>query len=195
MWLPNEDKYNQRKNELLDGLVVAMGGRVAEEVVFGDVTSGAVGDIRMATNTARRMVCEWGMSEKVGMVGYGDDSEPIFLGRDMAQTRAYSEETAKLIDSEVKHLVDTGYNTAKELISKNREALDAIAKALLEYESLDGTQIRELMETGSMSNPPKIGGGEGDQTEETDEARDQEEDEEKGRTPPLDADGLAGAPA
>lgn len=95
MWLPVEDKYNNRKNELLDDLVVAMGGRVAEEIVFGDVTSGASGDIRMATSIAKKMVCEWGMSHEIGMVGHADGNEHVFLARDMARSRDYSELTAQ----------------------------------------------------------------------------------------------------
>jgi cell division protease FtsH len=154
MWLPAEDKYNNRKNELLDSLVVAMGGRVAEEIVFGDVTSGASGDIRMATNIAKKMVCEWGMSESLGMVEYGDSNEHVFLARDMARSRDYSEATAQKIDGEVKLLIDTAYARATDLLKKNRAQLDAIAKALLEYETLDASHIRDLMEHGEMRNPP-----------------------------------------
>ncbi|MEM9482036.1 MAG: ATP-dependent zinc metalloprotease FtsH, partial [Verrucomicrobiota bacterium] len=98
MWLPEEDKYNNRKNELVDNLIVTMGGRVAEEITFGDVTSGASGDIKMATDLARKMVCQWGMSEELGMVEYGDHQEHLFLARDMAAGRNYSEDTAQKID-------------------------------------------------------------------------------------------------
>ncbi len=98
MWLPLEDKYTQRRNELLDDLVVSMGGRVAEEIVFGDVTSGARGDIQMATRLARKMVCEWGMSDKMGMVEYGEHEDYVFLGRDISRARDYSEATAEQID-------------------------------------------------------------------------------------------------
>ncbi len=155
MWLPEEDKYNMRKNEILDALVVAMGGRVAEEIVFGDVTSGASGDIKMATHSARKMVCEWGMSEKLGMVEYGDHHEQVFLARDMGHGRTYSEATAQEIDAEVKRLIDTAYATAKEIILKHRDQLNAIAAALLEFETLDGTNIKEIMEHGKMLNPPR----------------------------------------
>src|SRR5204863_8159455 len=95
MWLPEEDKYTNRKAELLASLAVSMGGRVAEELAFGDVTNGARGDIKMATATARRMVCEWGMSEKLGMVEYGDHEDYVFLGRDISRARDYSEATAE----------------------------------------------------------------------------------------------------
>ena len=113
MWLPLEDKYTQRRNELLDDLVVSMGGRVAEEIVFGDVTSGARGDIQMATRLARKMVCEWGMSEKMGMVEYGEHEDYVFLGRDISRARDYSEATAEQIDSEVRKLMDDAYARAQ----------------------------------------------------------------------------------
>ena len=122
MWLPLEDKYTQRRNELLDDLVVSMGGRVAEEIVFGDVTSGARGDIQMATRLARKMVCEWGMSEKMGMVEYGEHEDYVFLGRDISRSRDYSEATAEQIDTEVRKLVDDAYARAK------RHARDVIAR-------------------------------------------------------------------
>jgi cell division protease FtsH len=155
MWLPEEDKYTNRKNELLASLAVKMGGRVAEEIVFGDVTNGAAGDIKMATAMARKMVCEWGMSEKLGMVEYGEHEDYVFLGRELTRNRDYSEATAEEIDREVRRLLDDAYQTAKQTLLANRDKLDAIAKALLEYETLDGSQIKELMEHGRMLNPPK----------------------------------------
>tara|TARA_B100001057_G_C22870009_1_gene958304 strand:+ start:3830 stop:5854 length:2025 start_codon:yes stop_codon:yes gene_type:complete len=154
MFLPEEDKYTQRKFEMLDHLVVAMGGRVAEEIVFGDVTNGAGGDIKMATDVARKMVCQWGMSEDLGMVEYGDHQEHTFLARDMSTTRSYSEDTAQKIDNEVKRLIDTAYNKAREMLLSHREQLDLIAHALLEYETLDASHIKDLMEDGEMGNPP-----------------------------------------
>lgn len=156
MFLPEQDKFSLRKNELLDDLVVAMGGRVAEEIAFGDVTNGAVGDIRQATRIAKHMVCEWGMSDKLGMVEYGTSDEPVFLARDMSSRRAnYSEETAKLIDEEVKRLIDEGYDKAKRLLEEHRASLDALAKALLEYETLDRAQVQEVMKHGRLLNPPQ----------------------------------------
>ena len=158
MWLPLEDKHTMRKNELLDSLVVDMGGRVAEELVFGDVTSGARGDIRMATGLARKMVCEWGMSEKMGMVEYGEHEDYVFLGRDISRSRDYSEATAQEIDREVRRLCDESYTRAKQIISAHRTELEAIAKALLEFETLDGDQIRDILKYGSMKNPPPPAG-------------------------------------
>jgi cell division protease FtsH len=154
MYLPVEDKYTQRKNELLDRLVMIMGGRVAEEIVFGDVTNGARGDINQATDIARRLVCEWGMSDKMGMVEYGELQEHVFLGRDISRNRNYSEATAQEIDHEVHSLCDNAYKQAKELLVKHRQTLEVIARALLEYETLDGAHIREIMDTGSIQNPP-----------------------------------------
>ncbi|MEP6699093.1 MAG: AAA family ATPase, partial [Verrucomicrobiota bacterium] len=154
MWLPEEDKYTNRKNELIAGLVVSMGGRVAEELVFGDVTNGARGDIKMATAIARRMVCEWGMSEKMGMVEYGEHEDYVFLGRDISRARDYSEATAEQIDQEVRKLLDDAYQMAKRTLTERRDNLEAIAKALLEYETLDGVQIKEIIAHGRLLNPP-----------------------------------------
>jgi cell division protease FtsH len=154
MWLPEEDKYTNRKNELLAGLAVSMGGRVAEEIVFGDITNGARGDIKTATAIARRMVCEWGMSEKMGMVEYGDHEDYVFLGRDISRARDYSEATAEQIDQEVRKLLDDAYQLAKTTLTANRDKLEVIAKALLEYETLDGSQIKEIVEHGRLINPP-----------------------------------------
>jgi cell division protease FtsH len=154
MYLPEGDKYTNRKKELLDRLVVIMGGRVAEEIIFGDVTNGAGGDIQQATNIARKMVCEWGMSEKLGMVEYGEHQDYVFLGRDLNRSRDYSEATAQQIDTEVRKLCDDAYARAVKLLTENRDKLEAIAKALLEFETLDGKQIREFIDHGRMLNPP-----------------------------------------
>ncbi|HSJ01152.1 MAG: ATP-dependent zinc metalloprotease FtsH, partial [Verrucomicrobium sp.] len=154
MWLPEEDKFTHRKSELLDDLVVAMGGRVAEEIQFGDVTNGAMGDIRQATNIARSMVCAWGMSEKLGMVEYGDGDNQVFLARDIGRSRNYSGATAQKIDEEVKFFIDEAYSKAKGILLAAKDKLDAIAQALLEYETLDGSHIKEIMQTGRLQNPP-----------------------------------------
>ena len=154
MWLPLQDKYTQRKSELIDQLVVIMGGRVAEEVVFGDVASGASGDIKQATGIARKMVCEWGMSEALGMVEYGDHQEHVFLARDMGSGRNYSEATAQKIDAEVKRLIYNAYAKATELIIEHRSKLNVIAEALLEFETLDAKHVHEIMELGELRNPP-----------------------------------------
>lgn len=151
MWLPEEDKHNERKSELLDDLVVAMGGRVAEEIQFGDVTNGASGDIRMASRIARSMVCNWGMSEQLGMIEYGESENSTFPAR----SRNYSDAMAQKIDEEVKRFIDEAYAHAKEILLKHKDKLDAIALALLEYETLDGSHIKEIMDHGRLINPPE----------------------------------------
>lgn len=154
MMLPKEDRYGYGRKHVLDDLCVIMGGRVAEEVFIGDISSGASGDIRTATWYAKKMVCEWGMSEKLGMVQYGDQEDYIFLGREISRSRGYSEETAKLIDAEVLSIINHAYDRAKKLITENRDKVEAIAQALLEYETLDGSHIEEIVKYGSMKNPP-----------------------------------------
>jgi cell division protease FtsH len=150
----HEDRVTNWKKEVLDYLVVVMGGRVAEEIFLGDVSSGASGDIQQATRVARAMVCDWGMSEKLGMVQYGDDSSMNFFGRDMGGSRGYSETTAQAIDQEVLQLVNTAYEKAKEIIGTHRDAMEKITAALLEYETLDGKHIRDIIEHGRMLTPP-----------------------------------------
>src|SRR5437763_1840262 len=159
MWLPEEDKYTNRKNELLASLAVAMGGRVAEELIFGDITNGARGDIRGATAIARRLVCEGGQSEKMGMVEYGEHEDYVFLGRDLSRARDYSEATAEQIDGEVRKLLDNAHQLARTTLTANRDKLEVIAKALLEYETLDGSQLKEIVEHGRLINPPPGIGG------------------------------------
>jgi cell division protease FtsH len=154
MSLPEKDKYSAWKKEVLDQLCVIMGGRIAEEIFLGDISSGAAGDIQQATYYAKKMVCEWGMSEKLGMVHYTDESSYSFFGRDLGAVRGYSEKTAQEIDQEVLSLINTAYNRGKELISANRDKVEAIAQALLEYETLDGKHIEEIVREGKMLTPP-----------------------------------------
>jgi cell division protease FtsH len=154
MFLPEKDKHSAWKREELDELVVLMGGRVAEEFFLGDVSSGAAGDIQMATFTARKMVCEWGMSEHLGMVQYVEDSSMTFLGRDFGHNRGYSEKTAESIDAEVLKIVSRAYDQAKEIIGAHRDAMEKITAALLEYETLDGKHIKDIIEHGHMLTPP-----------------------------------------
>lgn len=152
MWLPQNDKYNTRKKELLDHLVVIMGGRVAEDIVFGDITSGAYGDIKQASEIARNMVCKWGMSDKIGMILYGTGDEHMFLPRDIQKGRDFSEKTAQEIDAEVKSIIDTAYLQAKTLLEENRDKLDLIATALLEFETLGGSEIELLLKDKSLNS-------------------------------------------
>jgi cell division protease FtsH len=154
MYLPKEDIHNRRRKELLDLIAVTMAGRIAEELVTEDVSSGASGDIQQATSMAKAMVMHWGMSEKLGMVLYGESQEYVFLGRDMMRSKEYSEETAQRIDAEVKRIIDEGYRTAQEIIIGQRDKVEAVAKALLEYETLEGGQVEEIVRTGSFTPPP-----------------------------------------
>ena len=154
MSLPKEDVLNRQSQEMRDTIAMTMGGRIAEEIVTGDISTGAAGDIQQATNMARAMVTQWGMSEKLGMVLYGEGDEYVFLGKELAQGKTYSEQTAQEIDVEVRRLVDEGYKRARQLIEKNQDKLELIANALLEYETLDGKQVEDIVLTGKF-NPPK----------------------------------------
>jgi cell division protease FtsH len=151
MALPKDDVLNRRRKEMLDMIAVTMAGRIAEEIVSGDISTGASNDIQQSTQLARSMVCYWGMSESLGMVQYGEDSEYVFLGREMIRSKDYSERTAQEIDAEVRRIIDSAYQTAKDLIQANRDKLELIANALLEYETLDGQQVEEIVRTGKFS--------------------------------------------
>jgi cell division protease FtsH len=154
MYLPKDDILNRKRKEMLDMIAVTMGGRIAEEVVSEDFSTGATGDIQQATALARAMVCQYGMSEKLGMVQYGDNNEYVFLGREMIRSKDYSEKTAQEIDDEVKRIVDEAYRKAKNIIDSNRDKLELIANCLLEFETLEGTQVEEIVRTGKFTPPP-----------------------------------------
>jgi cell division protease FtsH len=149
--LPERDTYSYHRDAMYANLSIAMGGRVAEEVIFGHdkVSSGASGDIQQATKLARSMVTQWGMSEALGPIQYEDQQES-YLGYGSPQRRAMSGETAKLIDAEIRKLVDGGYERAKSLLKKYRKQLDLLANALLEFETLSGDEIKQLIETGTF---------------------------------------------
>jgi cell division protease FtsH len=153
MSLPKEDILNYRKKELLDTITMTMAGRIAEEITSGDISTGAGGDIQQATNMARAMVCQYGMSDKLGMVQYVEDDE-FFLGRDMMRRKTYSESTAQEIDAEVHAIINGCYNRAREIIYANRDKLEMIANALLEYETLDGAQVHDIVRLGTFTPPP-----------------------------------------
>jgi len=154
MSLPKTDILSRRRKEMLDMISVLMAGRIAEEIVSGDISTGASGDIQQATNMARAMVTQWGMSDRLGMVQYGDDDEFVFLGREMTRAKVYSESVAQQIDGEVKRIIDEAYKIAKDLITTNIDKLELIAKSLLEYETLDGQQVDEIIRTGKFTPPP-----------------------------------------
>ena len=154
MSLPKEDVLNMRRKQAIDTIIMTMAGRIAEEFVTDDISSGAASDIQQATALAKAMVMHWGMSDKLGNVLYGESQEYVFLGRDMMRTKDYSEKIAQEIDDEVKRIIDEAHNTARELINANRDKLEMIAKALLEYETLDGTQVEDIVRTGTFTPPP-----------------------------------------
>jgi cell division protease FtsH len=144
--LPLEDRLNLTKSYALSRIAVSMGGRIAEEIVFKELSTGAGMDIQSATAMARRMVCEWGMNDKLGPLYYGRKEEAIFLGREIAQHQDFSEKTAELIDGEVHDLVMSQYRRARGIVEGNRASLDALAEALLEREVLDGAEVDEILE-------------------------------------------------
>jgi len=147
MRLPERDQLSITREKMHSDIAVAMGGRIAEEIIFGHdkVTSGASSDIEMVTRMAKNMVTKWGMSKELGTIAFGENEEEIFLGRSVTQTQNMSEETAKKVDSEIKKIVDTGYERAKTVLTEKIDDLHKIAKALLMYETLSGDEIRDLI--------------------------------------------------
>ena len=176
MRLPEGDRISMSKAKLKADLSVAMGGRIAEEMIFGaeKVTTGASSDIQMATDTARRMVTEWGMSDKLGPLRYTSNQEEVFLGHSVAQSKNISDDTAALVDSETRLIVEDAYKRAQEILTKHLDQLHTLAKALLEYELLSGDEIKDLLkgkaiirednddepvDKGPKSSVPKASGG------------------------------------
>jgi len=164
MQLPVDDKHNYSKTYCEDQLAILMGGRISEELYLNQMTTGAGNDIERATEMARKMVCEWGMSE-LGPMSFGKKEEQIFLGREISQHRDYSEETAIRIDAEVQRIVSNAYNRAKVIIQQHAAALEQIALALLDRESLDGAEVRVIINGGTL--PPMPPSGKADSTEGT----------------------------
>ena len=154
MQLPTDDKHSYSKEHLEAMLAVLMGGRTAEELFLGYITTGAGNDIERATDIARNMVCEWGMSE-LGPLAFGKKEEAIFLGREIAQHRDFSEDTAVQIDKEVKRIVSHAYDSARKLLESNRETLESIARALLDREVLDANEVKLLMEGKDLPEKPR----------------------------------------
>ncbi len=152
--LPIDERHTYSKAYLLNSISILLGGRVAEELVIGQLTTGSGNDIERATKIARKMVCEWGMSEKLGPLNYGKNEEHIFLGREISRNRDFSEHTAQGIDAELKELVDKCYTRAKNLVSKHIESLHALANALLEKEVLDGQEIDSIIRVADAPGLP-----------------------------------------
>jgi cell division protease FtsH len=152
MYIPKKDVYNYAKRRMLARLATLYGGRISEEVVLGDITSGASSDILQATKLARSMVCDWGMSP-LGPIAYGENHDTVFLGREISRSENFSEDTARLIDAEIHKLVNEQYARAKSIILEKRPQLDKIAEALLQYETIDGKHVLEILEFGEIRSP------------------------------------------
>ncbi len=147
MRLPEKDQLSMRRDQMKAHLLIATGGRIAEEMIFGKdkITNGAASDIQMVTNLAKKMITEWGMSEKLGRLRYNSDSEEVFLGHSVAQSKNLSDSTAKLIDEEVRYLAEEAENNCRKILQDNIEELHIVAKGLLEYETLSGDEIKDLI--------------------------------------------------
>jgi len=152
MQLPMDEQHTYQRNYLINSLAILMGGRCAEEICLGEMTTGAGNDIERATEMARKMVCEWGMSEKMGPLTYGTKEEQVFLGKDFSSQKNFSDQTAKLIDQEVKTLVMGGYTRATELLTQNRDKLEEMAQALLEHETLNAKEIQNILNGKDISD-------------------------------------------
>jgi cell division protease FtsH len=160
MRLPERDSYSYHRDKMYANLAVSMGGRVAEEMIFGydKVSSGASSDIQYATTLARDMVTRWGMSDALGPLQYAEPDEEVFLGYSVNRTRQMSNETAQSIDAEIRKVVEDGYKRAQTLLTENKDELETLAKALLEYETLSGDEIKKVLagepiDRGGVSGP------------------------------------------
>jgi len=157
MFLPVEDRHLMTRGQMLARIAMALGGRVAEEVIFGEITTGASDDIKRATRLAHSMVCELGMTAKLGPVAYGENEENVFLGREMTSRRAdYAEDTAREIDNEVRRIVEEQYAVAKAVVTENREKLERLAHALLERETLDSEEISAALDGRELPKRQRV---------------------------------------
>jgi cell division protease FtsH len=155
MYMPTKDILGETKNELLDRICMAMGGRLGEEIETGDFSSGAASDIKQATNIARHMVCDWGMSD-LGPVAFGENTEQIFLAKEITRSQNYSEATAEKIDGAIQGIIRAQFDRAKIIIQENQEALRKIADALLEFETIEGKHVHEILEHGEIRSPISV---------------------------------------
>lgn len=151
MPLPEKDEMFYTKGRMIQDITVALGGRVAEELIFDDITTGAAQDIKSATRTARAMVTQYGMSDEVGLINYGGDDDEVFIGRDLAHTKAYGEGIATVIDQEVKRIVDECHEQARKIINEHRDVLEKCARLLLEKEKIGREEFEALFETGEAN--------------------------------------------
>ncbi len=172
--LPDSDKSYISKNEMLESIVMMLAGRAAENIVFGEVNTGASSDLDKATETARKMVMQYGMSDRLGYVTFTNGDHEVFLGRDLSQGRNYSEAVASVIDEEIKRIIDECYKKCEKLLADNREKLDAIANALVHREKLDGAEFEDVFKNGFIEEEKETENAEGDLTK-TDDAPQKEE--------------------
>ena len=152
--IPETDRYNLSKSYLLGRIAVALGGRVSEKLVFNELTSGAQQDLKQVTQLARKMVCQWGMSEKLGPATYNQGEEHPFLGRELVQIRDFSESTARMIDEEVQQIIIEQENRALDLLAFHRSKLDLLASSLIEFETLENSDVDRIL--GNNSNESSI---------------------------------------
>jgi cell division protease FtsH len=174
MFLPEQDRYSYSKRRLNSSIASLFGGRIAEEMVFGAdfVTTGASNDIERATELARNMVTKWGLSEQLGPLTYSEDDGEVFLGRSVTQHKQVSDETAHSIDQEIRQIVDANYNNARQVLTENRDKLDVMADALMKYETIDESQLKDIMagkqpsppEDWDSNDPPRAGGDKEDES-------------------------------
>jgi cell division protease FtsH len=157
MQLPTEDRYSQDRDRLLNMIAVLFGGRIAEELFMNQMTTGASNDFERATEIARRMVTQWGMSDELGTMVYGENEGEVFLGRSVTTHKSVSEATMQKVDAEIRRIIDQQYRVARKILEENREKVEVMAKALLEYETLDADQIGDIM-SGKPPRPPKPSG-------------------------------------
>jgi len=141
---PDEDKRYHTKAQLMESIVIALGGRAAEEIVLGEISTGAAGDLKQANNVARNMITKYGMSDKLGNLIFGNENDEIFIGRDLAHSRNYSEEIAAVIDSEVKKIIDEAYQKSLSVLRENINKLHKVAQTLLEKERIEGEEFEEI---------------------------------------------------
>jgi cell division protease FtsH len=154
MQLPAEDRYSMDRDQILQTIAVMFGGRIAEEIFMNQMTTGASNDFERATETARRMVTQWGMSDTLGPMVYGENESEVFLGRSVTTHKNVSEATMQKVDMEIRHIIDEQYALARKLIEENRDKVEAMTKALLEWETIDSEQIKDIME-GRPPRPPQ----------------------------------------
>jgi cell division protease FtsH len=157
MQLPEQDRYSQDRERLMNMIAVLFGGRIAEELFMHQMTTGAANDFERATEIARRMVTQWGMSDELGPMVYGENEGEIFLGRAVTTHKNVSEATMQKVDGEIRRIIDQQYRLARRLLEENRDKVEAMTKALLEFETLDADQIADIM-SGKPPRPPKPSG-------------------------------------